>query len=225
MLCVVRYRYLRRDYHSSRGVLPNVACLSVIEKPQRECLGPLGPSRDRKKTHTNTQSGEFSSIGWAKQFVLYREIMAVYYKTHTKHKNTKYEQNAACNVKPCPTFILPTSLFKKLIISFKLRDCKRAGCQHRLKQNILFLRGKQTKTNTNGKHKPYFNQKAYDHPLVDIKLTKQHDTESQSHVINYIKTPRGLLEKYLPLQFHSYLVKSADSKARASCIDDSQTFG
>jgi len=29
-LCVVRYRSVRRADHSSRGVLPNVVCLSVI---------------------------------------------------------------------------------------------------------------------------------------------------------------------------------------------------
>ena len=34
---------MRRDYHSSRGVLPSVVCLSVIMNPrQRGGLGPLG---------------------------------------------------------------------------------------------------------------------------------------------------------------------------------------
>jgi hypothetical protein len=34
VLCFVRYRSLRRAYHSSRGVLPSVMCLSVIVKPR-----------------------------------------------------------------------------------------------------------------------------------------------------------------------------------------------
>jgi len=34
VLCVVRYRSLRRAYHLSRGVLPIVVCLSVIMKPR-----------------------------------------------------------------------------------------------------------------------------------------------------------------------------------------------
>ena len=42
--CVVRYRSLRRDYHSSRGVLPSVVCPSVIEEPHRGCLGALQQS-------------------------------------------------------------------------------------------------------------------------------------------------------------------------------------
>jgi len=33
VLCVVKYRSLRRDYHTSREVLASVACLSVMEKP------------------------------------------------------------------------------------------------------------------------------------------------------------------------------------------------
>jgi hypothetical protein len=40
---------LRRADHSSRGVLPSVVCLSVIEEPQRGCLGPLGLSSHEKK--------------------------------------------------------------------------------------------------------------------------------------------------------------------------------
>ena len=43
VLCVVRYRPLHRAGHSSRGVLPSVACLSVIVDPwQRWGHGPLG---------------------------------------------------------------------------------------------------------------------------------------------------------------------------------------
>jgi hypothetical protein len=41
VLCVVRQRSLRRADHSSRGVLPSVVCLSVIEEPHRESLGLL----------------------------------------------------------------------------------------------------------------------------------------------------------------------------------------
>ena len=40
-LCVVTSRSLRRNYHSSRGVLPSVACLSVIEKPRKGRLLPV----------------------------------------------------------------------------------------------------------------------------------------------------------------------------------------
>ena len=41
VLCVVRWKSLRRADHSSRGVLPNAVCLSVIVKP-RQWGGP-GP--------------------------------------------------------------------------------------------------------------------------------------------------------------------------------------
>jgi hypothetical protein len=42
VLCVVRYRSLRRGDHSSRGALPTVVCLNVIVKPrQRGGRGPL----------------------------------------------------------------------------------------------------------------------------------------------------------------------------------------
>ena len=34
VLCVVRYRSLRRADHSSRGVLPSVVCLNVIMNPR-----------------------------------------------------------------------------------------------------------------------------------------------------------------------------------------------
>jgi hypothetical protein len=45
VLCVVRYRALRRVDQSSRGVLPSVVCLSVISKPQQwGGLSPLGLS-------------------------------------------------------------------------------------------------------------------------------------------------------------------------------------
>jgi hypothetical protein len=43
-LCLVKYRVLRRADHSSRGVLPSVACISVINKPHRGGLGQLGLS-------------------------------------------------------------------------------------------------------------------------------------------------------------------------------------
>ena len=39
VLCIVRWRSLRRADHPSRGVLPSVACLSVIVKP-RQWGGP-----------------------------------------------------------------------------------------------------------------------------------------------------------------------------------------
>ena len=41
VLCVVRYWSLRRAYHSSRGVLTNVVCLSVIVKLRQ--YGDPGP--------------------------------------------------------------------------------------------------------------------------------------------------------------------------------------
>ena len=50
ILCVVRYRYLRRADHSSRGVLPSVVCLSVIAKPCEErSWTAFGSNRHRKK--------------------------------------------------------------------------------------------------------------------------------------------------------------------------------
>jgi hypothetical protein len=43
VLCVVKYRSLWRADHSSRGVLPNVVCLSAIVKPRQwESPGPFG---------------------------------------------------------------------------------------------------------------------------------------------------------------------------------------
>jgi len=41
VLCVVRKRYLRQAYHSSKGVPLSVVCLSVITKPRQ--LGDLCP--------------------------------------------------------------------------------------------------------------------------------------------------------------------------------------
>jgi len=43
MLCVVRYKSLRRADHSSRGVVPIVMGLGVMANPRlREGLGSLG---------------------------------------------------------------------------------------------------------------------------------------------------------------------------------------
>jgi hypothetical protein len=52
VLCVARYRSLRRAGHSSRGVLPSVVCLKyVIAKPRkmRRSRPPKGLSSHRKK--------------------------------------------------------------------------------------------------------------------------------------------------------------------------------
>jgi hypothetical protein len=49
VLCVVRYRSLRRADHLSRGVLPSVVCLSVIAESRRGDLAPLGLSSHKKK--------------------------------------------------------------------------------------------------------------------------------------------------------------------------------
>jgi len=54
MLCVVRYRSLRRTDPSSTVVLPSVVCLSVISKPQQWGPGPLGLS-----THENNYNNKF----------------------------------------------------------------------------------------------------------------------------------------------------------------------
>jgi len=50
VLCVIKYRSLRRADHSSRGVLPSATCLSVIVKPRqwRDC-SPLGADMPWKK--------------------------------------------------------------------------------------------------------------------------------------------------------------------------------
>jgi hypothetical protein len=45
-------RLLRRVDHSSRGVLPSVAFLSVIEKPRTGDLGPLGTVEPTNKFST-----------------------------------------------------------------------------------------------------------------------------------------------------------------------------
>ena len=53
MLSVVRYRSLRRAYHSSRGILPSVVCLaSVIAKPRKGRPWP----RIGSKPHKNPQN-------------------------------------------------------------------------------------------------------------------------------------------------------------------------
>jgi hypothetical protein len=51
MLCVVRWRSLRRAGHVSIGVIPSVVCLSMIVKP-RKWTGPC-PSRGRCATGKN----------------------------------------------------------------------------------------------------------------------------------------------------------------------------
>ena len=52
VLCVVRWRSLRRADHSWRGVPPIVVCLSVISKPQQwEGLGPIEAVEPRKKLY------------------------------------------------------------------------------------------------------------------------------------------------------------------------------
>jgi hypothetical protein len=50
VMCVVRYRFLRRADHPSRGVYPSVVCISVIAKPRegRNWHG-IGPMGQRKK--------------------------------------------------------------------------------------------------------------------------------------------------------------------------------
>ena len=49
MLCAVRYRSLRRTDYLSRGELPSVVRLSVIEEPDRGGLDPLGLSSHERK--------------------------------------------------------------------------------------------------------------------------------------------------------------------------------
>jgi hypothetical protein len=52
VLCVVRQRSLRRAYHSSRGVLPN-----VVKNPRQwGGLGPIGLFRHRKKNTTQSMA-------------------------------------------------------------------------------------------------------------------------------------------------------------------------
>ena len=53
MLCVVRYRSLWWDDHSSGGDLPIFVCLSMISKPQQWVgLGPLWLSSHEKRIQT-----------------------------------------------------------------------------------------------------------------------------------------------------------------------------
>ena len=49
MSCAVKWSSLRRADLSSRGVIASVMCLSVIVKPHRGGLGPLGLSSHVKK--------------------------------------------------------------------------------------------------------------------------------------------------------------------------------
>jgi hypothetical protein len=63
MLCVLRERSLRRADHSYRGVIPSVACLSVIMQPRLGGgPGPLGGCRDIKYIHTNTMARKLEVI-------------------------------------------------------------------------------------------------------------------------------------------------------------------
>jgi len=48
VVCCQVERPLRRDDHSSRGVLPSAVCLNVISGPQKRGLDPLGPSSHEK---------------------------------------------------------------------------------------------------------------------------------------------------------------------------------
>jgi hypothetical protein len=48
---VARWRSLQRAVHSSRGVLPSVVRLSVIEEPRRRALGPIALSSLEKKRY------------------------------------------------------------------------------------------------------------------------------------------------------------------------------
>jgi hypothetical protein len=50
---VAKRRSLRGADHTSRGVLPSVVCLSVIEEPRRGSLGPIGLSSLEKKKRYN----------------------------------------------------------------------------------------------------------------------------------------------------------------------------
>jgi hypothetical protein len=63
VLCVVKWRSLRRAYHLSRGVLPIVVCLSVIEEIHRGGLDPLGMSNHEHN---------ISTAGWQTQGSHYR---------------------------------------------------------------------------------------------------------------------------------------------------------
>jgi hypothetical protein len=52
--CLLSDMSLRRAYRSSRGILPNVMCLSAIENPQRGGAGSLGLSRHKKIINQST---------------------------------------------------------------------------------------------------------------------------------------------------------------------------
>ena len=51
-----RGRSLQRADHSSRGVLPSVVCLSIIEKPRRGGLGPPGLSSHEKNEYIEVRT-------------------------------------------------------------------------------------------------------------------------------------------------------------------------
>jgi hypothetical protein len=59
VLCVVRQRSLRRTYHVSRGVLPDVVCLSVTVKPRHEeAVAHWGLLRHEKKCIYTYENGD-----------------------------------------------------------------------------------------------------------------------------------------------------------------------
>jgi hypothetical protein len=49
MICVVRWRSLRRADSSSRGIVLAAMCLNVMEEAHRGGLGPIGHSRLERK--------------------------------------------------------------------------------------------------------------------------------------------------------------------------------
>jgi hypothetical protein len=63
VLRVVKYRFLRRADHSSRGVLPNVMCPSVIDELHKGSLGPLRLMRREKESKSSLTPKQDRSQG------------------------------------------------------------------------------------------------------------------------------------------------------------------
>jgi len=74
LVCVVRYRSLRRTDHSLRGVLPSVICLSMISKPQQwGVLGLRGLASHEKKIYSCVLECK-NNVAWDDSWRFFRTV-------------------------------------------------------------------------------------------------------------------------------------------------------
>ena len=88
VLCLVRWRYMRRADHSSRGALMTVVCLSVVVKPREwggpdplRAVAPRGGKRSMQSTRDRFVLG-LSSDGDSTE-VTTKAVLTLHYILHT----------------------------------------------------------------------------------------------------------------------------------------------